>query len=132
MRGAPGKIKKRNKTILLAEDDRTVRKMVGEMLAMDGYDVISAADGTEAYEHFKDRPSEIDLLITDVVMPEMNGKDLGRYCRTDAPEIGILFMSGYVDNRLDPEEDFQGRTDFIAKPFRPREFLKKVEVLLDE
>ncbi len=130
MSGTAGKEKKQEVTILLAEDDHIVRAMVREILVLDGYDVITAADGQEAYEEFQKHPDGIDLIVTDVVMPRMNGKELGRQCRGSSPRINILFMSGYVDNRLNPEEDLKGAADFIAKPFRPADLLQKVERLL--
>ena len=122
---------KQTATILLAEDDPVVRTMVIEILKLEGFRVISAADGQEAYDYFKEDPAAIDLILTDVVMPRMNGKELGRQCREDVPGMRVLFMSGYVDNRLNPEEDLKGDADFIAKPFRPAELLSKVKDLLD-
>ncbi len=118
-------------TILLAEDDKVVRTMVKEILTLEGFRVVCTSDGREAYDFFRENPSAVDLLLTDVVMPRMNGRELGRHCREDVPSMKILFMSGYVDNRLNPDEDLRGPADFIAKPFRPAELVRKVKDLLD-
>lgn len=117
-------------TILLAEDDTTLRKMVTDILAMGGYRVIPACDGEDAYNLFLQHETEIDLVITDVVMPRMNGRQLGERCRNRNPKTRILYMSGYVDNCLDPREDMTGQADFIAKPFRSSHFLEKIGKLL--
>ena len=117
-------------TILLAEDDPIVRKMVTDMLTMSRYRVICAGDGDEAYNLFLQHETEIDLVVTDVVMPRMNGRQLGERCRNRNPKTRILYMSGYVDNCLDPQEDVTGRADFIAKPFRSSHFLEKIGKLL--
>ncbi len=92
--------------------------MVEEILQLHGYRVISVSDGQEAYELFRERSGEVDLILTDVAMPRMNGTTLARKCRQAFPDTAILFMSGYVDDRLDRNVDLKGRTDFIAKPFR--------------
>ncbi len=119
-------------TILLAEDDTIVRKMVTDILALGQYVVIPASDGEEAYNLFLQHETEIDLVITDVVMPRMNGRQLGERCRLRNAATPILYMSGYVDNCLDPREAVKDRSDFIAKPFRPGEFLGRVGKLLNQ
>ncbi len=117
-------------TILLAEDDAIVRKMVMDILTLGQYAVIPACDGEEAYNLFLQHEAEIDMVITDVVMPRMNGRQLGERCRLRNSETPILYMSGYVDKCLDPREAIKDRSDFIAKPFRPAEFLGRVGKLL--
>jgi two-component system, cell cycle sensor histidine kinase and response regulator CckA len=118
------------KRVLLAEDGDIVRKMVGEILALEGFEVVPAADGREAFDYFKQHGSTIDLIVTDIVMPNMDGKELVQQCRREIPDIAILYMSGYTDSRIDPDEDLQGNTDFIAKPFRPTELVRKVNDLI--
>ncbi len=118
------------KRVLLAEDGEIVRKMVGEILGLEGFEVVPTVDGREAFDYFKQHGSTIDLIVTDIVMPNMDGKELGQQCRQENPDIAILYMSGYADSRIDPEEDLQGNTDFIAKPFRPCELVRKVHDLL--
>ncbi len=118
-------------TILLAEDYPLVRAMVSEILSLDHYRIIATGDGREAYAYFAEHPGEIDLVVTDVVMPKMDGKRLGNQCRSLIPGTRILYMSGYSTNVLDPDKDLDARADFIAKPFRPAEFLSRVRRLLE-
>lgn len=120
------------KTILLAEDGEIVRQMVKEILVREGYQVIPTHDGREALEYFRSHGDKVDLIVTDVVMPNMDGKELGEECRERDPEVGILYMSGYADSRIEPEEDLTGNTDFIPKPFRPAEFVARIKKLLGE
>lgn len=119
------------KTILLAEDAEIVREMVTEILKRDGYTVLAHPDGQEAYTCFREKGDEVDLILTDIVMPQLNGKELAQQCREQRPEIGVLFMSGYLDSQLNTDDDLSGNSDFIAKPFRPAELLQKVKSLLD-
>lgn len=121
----------RDTIILLAEDGEIVRKMVKEILTGEGYTVIPTADGREAYDYFRKNSNKIDLIVTDIVMPNMDGRELGQQCRERTPNIGILYMSGYADSRIDPERDLARNADFIAKPFHPADFVEKVKSLLD-
>lgn len=122
----------RIRTVLLAEDGDIVRKMVKEILTAQGYAVIPKADGREAFDYFREHSGEIDLVVTDIVMPNMDGRELGQECRHRVPDLAILYMSGYADSRLDPDQDLSGKADFIAKPFRPAEFTEKVRWLLGD
>ena len=131
MNAAAKKHASRDKAILLAEDAEIVREMVQEILTNDGYEVFAYPDGQEAFNFFKDNASKLDLVVTDIVMPRMNGRELGQQCRRERPEMGILYMSGYLDSQLDTEEDLAGNAAFIAKPFRPAELLQKIEELID-
>ncbi len=131
MNAAAKKHASRDKTILLAEDAEIVREMVEEILKNDGYEVFSYPDGQEAFSFFKENASRLDLVVTDIVMPRMNGKELAQQCRRERPDVGVLYMSGYLDSQLNTEEDLAGNTDFIAKPFRPAELLQKIEELID-
>ncbi len=126
-----GKQDRRGATILLAEDDTIVRKMVTEILQLEEYEVITACDGEEAFDIFRRKAESIDLVITDIVMPRMNGKQFGRQCRARNPATRILFMSGYVSTPLNAQEDLAGASDFISKPFHPDDFLGRVRRLLD-
>ncbi len=121
----------REKTILLAEDTEIVREMVRDILKNNGYTVLAYPDGKEAFTCFKEDPAKVDMVLTDIVMPRMNGKELAQQCREERPELGVLYMSGYLDSQLNTEEDLSGNSDFIAKPFRPAELLKKIEALIE-
>lgn len=132
MNAAAKKNASRDKSILLAEDAEIVREMVQEILKNDGYEVFAYPDGQKAFAFFKENPEKFDLVVTDIVMPQMNGKELAQQCRGERPEVGILYMSGYLDSQLNTEEDLAGNTDFIAKPFRPAELLQKIEELIEQ
>ncbi len=119
------------KTVLLAEDSEMICSLIVDILKAEGYKVIPAADGRKAHDYFREHSDEIDLIVTDIVMPNMNGRELGQQCRDRTLHIGILYMSGCADGQLDPERDLTGNADFIAKPFRPVEFVTKVRSLLD-
>lgn len=123
---------RRSATILIAEDDAIVRKMVTEILQLEDYEVIAACDGDEAFAIFDREAERIDLVVTDIVMPRMNGKQFGRQCRARNPATRILYMSGYVGTPLDAHEDLAGAADFIPKPFHPDQFLERVRKLLGE
>lgn len=132
MNAAAKKNASRDKSILLAEDAEIVREMVQEILKNDGYEVFAYPDGQKAFASFKENPEKFDLVVTDIVMPQMNGKELAQQCRGERPDVGILYMSGYLDSQLNTEEDLSGNTDFIAKPFRPAELLQKIEELIEQ
>ncbi len=118
-------------TILFAEDDELIRRMFLEALEAAGYTVLAAADGREAYERFREHPDDIDLVVADVIMPNMDGKELARRCRDQRPEIRVLFTSANAYGRIDPKEDINFHADFIPKPFSPRQLLQKVTDLLE-
>jgi signal transduction histidine kinase/ActR/RegA family two-component response regulator len=117
-------------TVLLVEDQQPVRRVISTMLGRHGYRVIEAATPTEARLIFERRASEIDLLITDVIMPEMNGPTLARRLLTERPELPVLFISGHTD--LDSAGlglDKPG-VAFLSKPLQSATLTTKVRELL--
>lgn len=121
-----------NETILLVEDEESVRELTVKILEMNGYSVIEAEDGVEAFEIYKKSYGKIDLLITDVVMPRMSGRELAEKIKRLNPAIRVLFSSGYSDDR-DMMRDADSKTiDFINKPFTPEELGGKIRRLLDK
>jgi two-component system cell cycle sensor histidine kinase/response regulator CckA len=114
-------------TILVAEDEQMLRDLVREVLRRYGYEVIEAANGKAALSASEQHHGVIDLLLTDIVMPEMNGRDLAAEILRARPHVKILFMSGYTDDRGFPGE----KTDFVQKPFTPEILIRKVRQLLD-
>lgn len=120
-------------TILLAEDEETVRKLVVRVLTRQGYRVLPATNGEEALGIAQERRQQnrpIDVLLTDMVMPLMGGKELAAHMRTMFPETSVLFMSGYSNesklrNLLGP------KTAFIAKPFSVESILQKIRDSLE-
>jgi len=113
-------------TILLVEDEETVRQMTTDILMEGGYTVLAAATPQEALAICASPDQAIDLLLTDVIMPEINGRELSRKIRELRPGIKVLFMSGYAADIL-PEETENLETVLIKKPFSVQDLLKKIE-----
>jgi len=117
-------------TILLTEDEERVRKIVGIMLRRYGYTVLTAADGQEAIDLFKTTDKSVQLLLTDMVMPGMNGLDLARRLRKIRPGLKVICMSGYTDTALYEGIREEGFT-FLNKPFAPKMLVGQIRALLD-
>ena len=115
-------------TIMLVEDDPSVRNLVRVMLEGKGYRVL-AADGPEEAERLS--ASGVDLLLTDVVMPEVGGRSLAERLAARAPSMRILFMSGYSDEAVHRHGDISADAAFIEKPFSDRALARKVREVLD-
>lgn len=116
-------------TILLVEDEAPVSTMIATMLNRAGYRVLSAATPGEACALFDQHGNDVDLLVTDVVMPEMNGPALAQRLITSRPDLCVLFVSGYSD-ALPAGAAATGRVAYLAKPFPPRDLVKAVGELL--
>lgn len=117
-------------TILLAEDDPSVREFHRRLFASAGYEVITACHGMEAFERFKERGNDIDLLVFDVIMPRMNGKEAYELIRRIRPDLRVLFLSGYAGEFLDEAGMAMEREPILAKPVKPSELLKTVHGML--
>jgi PAS domain S-box-containing protein len=111
--------------ILLVEDDSTVREFGCGVLKGLGYRVTSAANGLEALDNFRAHP-HIDLLVTDVIMPNMGGRKLVESIRETAPNLPVLFTSGYTFDALGQSEELESDCDFLTKPYGPDELGQKV------
>ena len=118
-------------TVLLVEDEDLVRRLVAELLRRDGYAVLAAARPSEAVEAAERHGGEIHVLLTDVVMPEMNGPQLAVRLREGRPELKVLYMSGYEDTALSQHGVAPGEHAFVGKPFAPAELARAVRALLD-
>jgi two-component system, cell cycle sensor histidine kinase and response regulator CckA len=116
-----------SETILLVDDEEGVRRLVLAVLRSNGYDVLEAGNGPAALTAYEKNAHKIDLVLTDVVMPQMSGFDLGRQLSDRAPGLKILYMSGYRDNFADAE----AQRAFLHKPFTPDDLLAKVREVLD-
>jgi PAS domain S-box-containing protein len=116
--------------VLLVEDEPSLRRLACRILESNGYRVIEAADGAEALEVAAAFDDPIDALVTDVVMPRLGGIELARRLRRDRPEVGLLFMSGYPDDRARGAEGFPPGATVIEKPFRSNAFLAKLRAAL--
>ena len=102
-------------TILVVEDAEAVRKLVCAMLANGGYQYLEAGDGEEALQLVEDRPQSFHLVLTDIVMPGMNGVELARHLNRIRPEVRVVFMSGYADDPLMEKIDRDAL--LLSKPF---------------
>jgi two-component system, cell cycle sensor histidine kinase and response regulator CckA len=119
-----------NETIVVAEDAAPIRKMVCAMLAQSGYRCLEAGDGREALDLIQAAPNAIDLLLTDVIMPNMGGIDLARRVARIEPNVRIVFMSGYSDDPIVRSIE-RSPGIFLAKPFTASALLDKVRETLE-
>lgn len=122
---------KGTETILLAEDSEALREIATEYLASLGYTVIEAASGTEALCKSSTFTGKIDLLLTDVVMPETDGRKLADEIVQKRPGIKVLFSSGYTDDAIVRHGVLEPGVSFIQKPYRPRALARKIREVLD-
>ena len=107
-----------------------VRQLVKRALEGSGYTVIDAVDGQHALERCR-HGEHVDLVVTDVVMPRMSGRDLVDRLRADRPSLRVLFMSGYTDDAIVQHGVLESGVEFIQKPFAMRALTKKVREILD-
>ena len=118
-------------TILLVEDDESVREVTREALSAYGYSVVDASDGEEALSIFHERVGAVDLLLTDVVMPRMSGHELARLLRDKDPSLRVLYFSGYTDDTMVHRGIEQEGLDYIQKPYSHVELSRKIREVLD-
>ncbi len=120
-----------SETIFLVEDDPSVRELTSKSLNYFGYKVAIATNGREALEMVKNDSFRFDLLITDVVMPEISGRKLVDLIKAKHPTLKVLFMSGYTEDQISEKGVQNKEINFIQKPFSPLELAKKVRQILD-
>jgi two-component system, cell cycle sensor histidine kinase and response regulator CckA len=120
----------RQETILLVEDEEAVRRMIGASLRRDGYRVLEASTPSGACELVEQHPERIDLLLSDVVMPEMNGPALAQRLVGARPSLRVLFISGYADMLAAPQSANNPNIDFLSKPFKASALAEKVRSIL--
>jgi PAS domain S-box-containing protein len=124
-------VKGGNETVLVAEDDASLRNVTRIILESFGYTVISAEDGEDAITKFMENRERIGLALIDLIMPKKNGKEAGEAMRRVSPRIKILYESGYSMDIIKTDEMTEAGVDFIHKPFQPRNLLLKMRELLD-
>ncbi|MEN8154025.1 MAG: PAS domain S-box protein [Acidobacteriota bacterium] len=117
--------------ILFVEDDNEVLEFAVSTLKDFGYNVHSASNGAKALKYIKENKLHADLLITDLVMPDMNGKELSEEITKIYPGINILFASGYTDNHLVHSGELDKEINFLPKPYTAQKLLKVVRMILD-
>ena len=114
--------------ILLAEDDTDMRRFLVKALQNAGFDVISYDNGLSAYQRLREEPFE--LLLTDIVMPEMDGIELARRASELDPDIKIMFITGFAAVALNPDNNAPKDARILSKPFHLRDLVNEVERLL--
>jgi hypothetical protein len=117
-------------TVLVVEDDEAVRGFVRDTLSTSGYTVIDVADGRKALEIAPHFPRQIHLLLTDVIMPQLGGRELAEQLVQLRPGVKVLFMSGYTDDLALTDGVSAGSTALIEKPFTARDLLTRVRQVL--
>ncbi len=118
-------------TILLVEDEDAVRKVARLVLESRGYHVLEAANGVEALDVARRHAGGIDLLLSDLVMPRMNGQQLAERLAVESPDIRVLLMSGYPDRVVPSGAATDPRFEFLSKPFQPSTLARRVRECLD-
>jgi PAS domain S-box-containing protein len=121
-----------SETVLLVEDDPTVRSIVSRMLGVRGYDIVEAACGEEAVGFFASGEHSIDLILSDVMMSGIDGRETLERIRAIDPETKVLYMSGYSEDLTIHSQGLEPATGFIQKPFTGDDLETRVRALLDE
>jgi DNA-binding response OmpR family regulator len=120
-----------SETLLLVEDDTSVREFTHDILIAQGYQVLSAVDGEEALKVAKTHEGPIHLLVTDVVMPRLGGRELADLLQPRRPEMRVLFVSGYTDDDIVRHGVLAEGIQFLSKPFGMEALALKVRAVLD-
>jgi two-component system, cell cycle sensor histidine kinase and response regulator CckA len=121
-----------SETLLLVEDSDVVRRLLLEVLRRNGYTVLEARNGAEALDIGKEFSGPIDLLITDMVMPQMSGRELAAHLAPKRPKMKVVLMSGYTVEAILRHGVLAPGTAFLEKPFSPDSVVRKIRELLDE
>ena len=119
-------------TVLIVEDEDILRNLCVQILEQLGYRVLQARNGPEAIAEAQGYGDRIDLLLTDVVMPGMNGRDLATQLVLHHPEMRVLFTSGYTENAIVHHGVLDDEVSFLGKPYSPSSLAKKIRKVLDK
>ena len=115
--------------IILAEDDETMRRFLVKALEKAGYSVVAFGNGADAYQRIREEP--FSLLLTDIVMPEMDGIELARRASELDPDLKIMFITGFAAVALNSEEQAARDAKVLSKPFHLRDLVQEVERMLE-
>jgi PAS domain S-box-containing protein len=118
-------------TILIVEDEAQVRRLANEILSRQGYTVIEAASGAEALRLWQERGRSIDLVLTDVLMPQMSGPEMAEKLKALSPGVKVLYMSAYMDDVIARSGSLEAKAAFLQKPFTLDSLSQKVRAVLD-
>jgi two-component system, cell cycle sensor histidine kinase and response regulator CckA len=130
--GHTAKVSRGSETVLIVEDDDMVRSLVRETLSRHGYRILDAGDPVEARRKSETHKGNIQLLITDVVMPKVNGRELAIQLTRRRPDMKVLYMSGYTQNVVLNSGIAHGEVPFLQKPFTPQQLAEKVREVLEQ
>jgi PAS domain S-box-containing protein len=128
---APTRPVEGTETILVTEDNESVRRLVGTVLKGHGYTVLEAAEPAEALALAERHGGPVALLVTDVVMPGMSGRELARQLEAARPDLRVLYTSGYTDDAVVSHGVLEAGVAFLQKPFTPADLLRKVRAALE-
>jgi CheY-like chemotaxis protein len=117
-------------TVLLVEDEESLRELIGELLEANGYQVLAAEDPTKAIEIAGRLEVVIHLLLTDVLMPGMNGRELAQRVRELRPDIRVLYMSGHTEDSIAQSGLVEPGAPLLSKPFTQESLARKVRQAL--
>jgi two-component system cell cycle sensor histidine kinase/response regulator CckA len=120
-----------HRTILVVDDEDIVRGLVARSLREAGYRVAQASHGSAAIGQLERQPRGVDLVICDLVMPVLGGREVAEWMKTHCPDLPLLFMSGYPRAYLEAHHLFDPSVPMLRKPFLPSRLLEAVEELLD-
>ena len=119
-------------TILVVDDDSSITRMATKVLEPLGYEVLIAANGKEALEISRKHEDKIDLLLTDVVLPVINGRELAKILQQERPGVQIIMMSGYPANIVAPIDIIESSIHFINKPLTRATLTNLIQTTLDK
>ena len=128
---SPAEARTGSETILLVEDEDMLRQLARDILTTSGYTILEAPHGGEALRMCERHPGPIDLVLTDVIMPHMNGQELYERLAVLRPGTKVVYMSGYTDDAIGHQGVLDPGTAFIQKPFARSALLQKVREVLD-
>jgi CheY-like chemotaxis protein len=127
-----GELPRGSETILIVEDEKEVLKLAGTILRRQGYHVVEAVSGEEALKVCKERKEPFHLLLTDVVMPQMSGRQLAEQLKQLCRNFRVLYMSGYTDNAITHHGVLDKGMNYLQKPFTVDALARKVREVLDK